>query len=287
MSGLACNFCSHGNPEGSKFCNECGSPLHLTLCSRCEAINPVSAKICYQCDAPLSSGDPEQIAVPPTELTEIAQGAEKAPTRDDAVPISLAEYLEDPRAISHESQTTSHDGRATYAGRNPNRALWFFLVVALVVVAGAAYWMSVDPTHWLDLRTMIGGAGTAAPEPASSAPNAPAQNADTPSRPPPGDSLPSAGPLPSSAGSSESPATVGESISPSADVQPPTAEHASESADTQAPFPAGAAESTNRRAAGTTPRPATSGRTKDQAERDAIATRRLIEREVVDSPPAN
>src|SRR5260370_40554103 len=107
MSGLACNFCAHGNPEGSTFCNECGSPLNLTLCSRCEAINVVWAKGCSQCGAPLSSGDTEEMAIAPTALTEIAQSSETLPTKVDPVPMALAKRLDTvpgARVISHEPQ---------------------------------------------------------------------------------------------------------------------------------------------------------------------------------------
>jgi ribosomal protein L40E len=44
-----CLFCNHVNPTGAKFCNDCGSPLHLKLCSRCEAVNDQAAKSCYKC----------------------------------------------------------------------------------------------------------------------------------------------------------------------------------------------------------------------------------------------
>src|SRR6266567_1661626 len=145
MSGLACNFCAHGNPEGSKFCNECGSSLNLSLCCRCEAINAVSAERCHQCGAPLSSGDPEGMEIPATALLEIAHSAERAPTKGDPVPISVAERWGNPGALAPELKATveeppsraaapaadpvsdgdegpvrpSHAVHATYAGRDP------------------------------------------------------------------------------------------------------------------------------------------------------------------------
>src|SRR5258706_4705741 len=168
MSSVCCNFCARGNPEGSKFCNECGSLLNLTLCSRCEAINNVSAKQCYQCGAPLPSAETEETAIPPAPLTEITQDAETVPTKDDPVPIALEErlgaLLRDQCVISREAQATTvedppspaaavtadparhnddrpvnpvHGGHATYPGRNPARARGFLFVVVLVAVAGA------------------------------------------------------------------------------------------------------------------------------------------------------
>src|SRR5215510_10849703 len=172
MSSVICNFCSRGNPEGSKFCNECGSPLSLTLCSRCEAINNVSATQCHQCGAPLSPAAPEQNAIPPTALTGMVQSAEGAPTKDDPVPIALEERLDAllaaARVASHEPQATTaeerplaaasptadpfshtddgpllhqaHGDHATYSARSPARAHGFLLVVVLVALAGAVYW---------------------------------------------------------------------------------------------------------------------------------------------------
>lgn len=343
MSDLACNFCAHGNPEGSTFCNECGSPLNLTLCSRCDAINVVWATECSQCGAPLSSGDTEEMAA---ALTEIVQSLERAPTKVDPVLVALAKRLHTvPGApvLSHEPQAIvedpgsraavpnadpasdgddgplnpTPDGRATYLVRNPNRAR-AFLLVGVVAVAGAAYWMSVDPTRPPDPRPMTGEPPATASESKSSAPAAPAQTADTPNQSPTGDRLPTAGPLPSSAGSSESRATAGESISrstevpsteassvspatvresmpPGANVEPPAAGRVPDSVDAQAASQAEAAESrkggtsktTNTGATGDAHRTVTRGRTKEQAERDAIATQRLIARELADAPPAN
>lgn len=42
-------FCEHANPAVAKFCNECGSPLHLKPCIRCSAINDASAAHCHAC----------------------------------------------------------------------------------------------------------------------------------------------------------------------------------------------------------------------------------------------
>ena len=317
MSSVFCNFCARDNPEGSKFCNGCGSPLNLTLCSRCEAINNVSAKQCYQCGAPLPSVETEETAIPPAPLTEIATNAETVPTKGDPVPVALEErlgaLLRNPRE-SHEPQATTvadppslaaaltadpashnddhlvnpvHGGHATYPGRNPARARGFLLVVLLVVIAGAVYWASVNPTQPPSPRTMPGGESTTAPESASSTPAAPAEPAENPKQSPTEDPLPTAGTLPSPAASFESPAAGRD-----ADAAPPAAVQAPESEDAQAPSHAGAAESlsggtakvTNARGNGDPRRMVMQSRTKEQVDRDAIATQRLIARELADSP---
>jgi len=48
-----CPFCGHDNPRGARFCNECGSPLHLAPCAHCDAVNDVELPACYSCGAPL------------------------------------------------------------------------------------------------------------------------------------------------------------------------------------------------------------------------------------------
>jgi hypothetical protein len=107
---------------------------------------------------------------------------------------------------------------------------------------------------------------------------------------------PSAEVGPSAEASTKSPATVGESISPGADVTPSAAGQAPESVEAQVPSQAKAAESLNgetakaTNAAGATSDPrrmVTKGRTKEQAEQDASATRRLIARDLANSPSAD
>lgn len=49
MVTLLCFCCDHRNPAGAKFCNACGTPLHLKPCKHCEAINVRAAAHCHQC----------------------------------------------------------------------------------------------------------------------------------------------------------------------------------------------------------------------------------------------
>lgn len=48
-----CPFCNHRNPSAAKFCNECGSPLHLSPCEACGAINNLGDTHCWQCNGVL------------------------------------------------------------------------------------------------------------------------------------------------------------------------------------------------------------------------------------------
>ena len=50
---LLCPSCDHVNPEGSKFCNQCGMPVDFWECAFCQAINDGAAKLCYKCGSSL------------------------------------------------------------------------------------------------------------------------------------------------------------------------------------------------------------------------------------------
>ncbi len=61
-----CPFCERENPAGAKFCNACGSPLHLTPCGDCGAVNNLADPQCWRCGGLLLALDPP----PPVERVE-------------------------------------------------------------------------------------------------------------------------------------------------------------------------------------------------------------------------
>jgi ribosomal protein L40E len=68
MPSHQCRFCGHVNPDGAKYCNECGTQLNLRPCRLCDAINDVAADHCHKCGAAL----PEQ---PAPALAPVAAAA--------------------------------------------------------------------------------------------------------------------------------------------------------------------------------------------------------------------
>jgi len=50
---MRCAYCGFANPEGTKFCGECGSPL-TNRCPSCGTENPPPFKFCGQCGTPLT-----------------------------------------------------------------------------------------------------------------------------------------------------------------------------------------------------------------------------------------
>jgi hypothetical protein len=64
-----CPVCEHRNPRGSRFCNECGSPLQLRFCPACHAAEDVMALECRSCGEKLPLvplAEPPPVFVEPT-----------------------------------------------------------------------------------------------------------------------------------------------------------------------------------------------------------------------------
>jgi hypothetical protein len=121
-----CRFCARVNPEGARFCNECGSPLTLVGCPRCEAINALDADRCHQCGEALpgrAHAAPPKIRSPQPNVnaTISASGAPAAAQSVDELdvdplattPIALARRFG--RALNERA--TDSPGRASDAPR--------------------------------------------------------------------------------------------------------------------------------------------------------------------------
>ena len=91
MPTFRCLFCQHANPASAKFCNECGSGLHLQPCERCDAINDRDAPQCHHCGVALA-------AAPSEPLREALEPA--------AVPTLVDEVTLPKSAVSAEQRTS-------------------------------------------------------------------------------------------------------------------------------------------------------------------------------------
>ncbi|MCC8026666.1 MAG: zinc-ribbon domain-containing protein [Clostridium sp.] len=67
LAGRTCPQCGHENPEGVKFCQECGAKLggQGTPCPSCGAQNPPGVKFCQECGTKLESAAPAAPATCP------------------------------------------------------------------------------------------------------------------------------------------------------------------------------------------------------------------------------
>lgn len=74
LAGRTCPQCGHENPEGTKFCQECGGKLGAVknTCPACGAESPAGVKFCQECGAKLSA--PTALATCPACGTENPPG---------------------------------------------------------------------------------------------------------------------------------------------------------------------------------------------------------------------
>lgn len=89
-----CRFCDHSNPEGAKFCTECGGCLHLLPCPNCGAVTDVTASTCYQCQAtlPWHNANAQDNAAPPPEAVK-PKGRWRAPVMAGAAMLVTAAMM--------------------------------------------------------------------------------------------------------------------------------------------------------------------------------------------------
>jgi len=70
---MKCKKCDFENPDGAKFCNECGSKLELT-CPKCSKVNPAGSKFCNECGNNLTNSstaaESSEIAQQPARLSK-------------------------------------------------------------------------------------------------------------------------------------------------------------------------------------------------------------------------
>ncbi|HEV8716211.1 MAG TPA: adenylate/guanylate cyclase domain-containing protein, partial [Candidatus Binatia bacterium] len=64
---MRCSNCQFENPEGLKFCNECGSPLQRQ-CLKCRFANAPQAKFCGECGSSLSSTSQPPVSGSPLQV---------------------------------------------------------------------------------------------------------------------------------------------------------------------------------------------------------------------------
>lgn len=79
MTTMICSSCSAENPQGMKFCGECGTPL-INRCPGCGFENPPAFKFCGECGTSLVSDSQSAVSPPQSEMTAAPQ-----PSRSSAV----------------------------------------------------------------------------------------------------------------------------------------------------------------------------------------------------------
>jgi class 3 adenylate cyclase len=91
---MHCASCGSDNPEGTKFCHECGGALK-NRCPSCESENPLSAKFCGECGTALKAE-----GKPPPRRRRSRKGAQtpKRARRSSLPPTAAPSRLTSPEA---------------------------------------------------------------------------------------------------------------------------------------------------------------------------------------------
>ncbi|MDJ0829009.1 MAG: adenylate/guanylate cyclase domain-containing protein, partial [Desulfobacterales bacterium] len=79
---MQCPECRFDNPDGAKFCNECGNKI-VVKCPSCQQVNPPASKFCNECGCKLESTsegfntttEPENASPQPTDQIKFGDTA--------------------------------------------------------------------------------------------------------------------------------------------------------------------------------------------------------------------
>ena len=301
MSLFHCRFCDHDNPPDARFCNECGSPLYLKPCPQCEAVNESTATQCYQCGAALPKQDaadeasvgsmPELVGATEnagdvggaqrrtegafTERFEIEFGEFRpslfsdtpsvATTREGAA--SGAAAIGDLRQTRTSPGAEHHRDSVTRTALTSTGAL---LVLALIVVGAAAYYAyqySAAPTKGADV--VVASPASAQQEPAATEVKPPSATSNEVAPPP-------------VATAPEADSMKGAAKGESATTMPAPAPQTLVGARIQPGSKAKSTPQSRRNVAGAAGKGAAAqpARTPASTDASAVATQRIIEREV-------
>ncbi len=166
MPASRCGFCLHDNPAGSKFCNECGSPLHLRPCPHCEAVNDDIARTCYRCAVvlppPIDGGhanasvdDAQRAHVPEvfgqsldaiTRLQPPAIGTNSGDETQRAAQTSWSEVASTQSFVVDPDESRLASARSLAAAAQRQRRTRAALTVLLVIATTATVYYEYLPT---------------------------------------------------------------------------------------------------------------------------------------------
>jgi ribosomal protein L40E len=121
-----CRFCDRHNPAGARFCNDCGSPLHLKPCNQCGAVNHQAATNCYKCGAEYR----ELFTTP--EATPLLPAADPKPAPATTSDVDIAASVTQPRFAAAGLRAGWHLLR-------PGQLLLTAIATILIVGAYVAY----------------------------------------------------------------------------------------------------------------------------------------------------
>lgn len=131
---MKCWNCGAENPEGAKFCHNCGQPQQHK-CPNCGTVNPASNKFCFNCGHNLQAGAPAPAAAPAPS----APAARPAPATRDAL---VEKYMTKEVAAKLEAARSSR----TVEGERRIVTILFCDVKGSTSMAE-----QLDPEEWADI----------------------------------------------------------------------------------------------------------------------------------------
>jgi hypothetical protein len=286
MSTSFCRFCRHPNLAGAKFCNDCGSPLHLKPCPKCEAVNEVLADHCYQCGTPLDE-EPATKEVGETLPSTAAAPATIASVSQEEhahIPESLAQHLGAHDRMDRADEVLEPIGHQRAARPRRSRRAFYAasFVLASVGIGVAAYYayLSQMPFDGSERDgALVGKFATPEQKPAGT----PSIIDRTMPAPPMHDDSRASGDASSSAAPSSAGAPAGDArASSSAALRPETSVTVSADHSRAETRPATGRERTMPKPK---PAPAESNRPARSMDAAAVATRRLVARDMAGFVP--
>lgn len=125
---VQCLLCSHLNPAGVRFCNDCGAQLHLQPCEQCGVMNKRNASKCYKCGAGFTL--PPAPAVKPA--SEVFYNQLARPVLSDVVLAKERTLVPKPLARQVDATVASTAGATT----GSERSWWLASLVILLATVG-------------------------------------------------------------------------------------------------------------------------------------------------------
>lgn len=136
---MDCPNCGTQNPDGAKFCFNCGTALALA-CSNCGTELPAGAKFCFSCGTPTAGGPATTVAEPTPPAEPVIPEPQPAPTKpaDDM----LQRYI--PRGLMAKLEAARDSG--LMEGERKIVTILFCDVQGSTSAAA-----SLDPEEWSEI----------------------------------------------------------------------------------------------------------------------------------------
>lgn len=138
---LECPLCGCGNVAGSRFCMQCGSPVHLMACPQCDAVNARDSGYCYQCHASLAGRSSAEREAPAVAAAEPVRARPQSVVTPAVAPLTVGERpVASPDEGPAAQETATGVLLAEHSRVRPITVILLFVLTATAVAAVYAYY---------------------------------------------------------------------------------------------------------------------------------------------------